>query len=67
MRILCCLTSGLIYFRLCFDMLAVEMVTTAMEITWRDRRDVRTLTGHDYFDWRGEVTSEDDKLMETVR
>ena len=35
MRILCCLTSGLIYFRLCFDMLAVEMLTTAMEITWK--------------------------------
>ena len=24
-------------------------------------------TGLDYFDWRGEVTSEDDKLMKTVR
>ena len=35
MGILCCLTSGLIYFRLCFDMLAVEMLTTAMEITWK--------------------------------
>ena len=35
MRILRCLTSGLIYFRLCFDMLAAEMLTTAMEITWK--------------------------------